>query len=393
MSDPTPPEVKNQAWVQSPLDRFILASSKPKELAPAAAGGQADAAPPGDLRPDRPAADPRGSRRVPGGRLAATPSPRSSIGCWPRPHYGERWGRHWLDVARYADSNGMDENVAHGNAWRYRDYVVAAFNRDKPYDQFVREQIAGDLLARPTTTPRLRRATDRHRLPGPRAEGAGRARRGEDGDGHRRRAGRYRGPGVPGADARLRPLPRSQVRPDPDGRLLRRWPGSSRARGRWRLFKKVARWHENPLPTCRPTPLGGRPHAKGRTTRRSRSRTSSTRPTPTQVQARSRATASTRRNSNRSTPPKHQTELKQLRAELADSEKQRTAVAVGDGRGEGTVAMTCAIHIRGSHLTAGRRRCRDDSPVVCTRTGTALRDRPERPARAGPVADRRPTIP
>jgi hypothetical protein len=63
------------------------------------------------------------------------------------PHYGERWGRHWLDVARYADSNGLDENVAHGNAWRYRDYVVTSFNRDKPYDRFVVEQVAGDLLA------------------------------------------------------------------------------------------------------------------------------------------------------------------------------------------------------------------------------------------------------
>jgi hypothetical protein len=62
------------------------------------------------------------------------------------PRYGERWGRHWLDVARYADSNGLDENVAHGNAWRYRDYVISAFNRDLPFDQFVREQVAGDLL-------------------------------------------------------------------------------------------------------------------------------------------------------------------------------------------------------------------------------------------------------
>jgi len=62
------------------------------------------------------------------------------------PHYGERWARHWLDVARYADSNGMDENIAFGNAWRYRDYVVRAFNDDKPFDQFLTEQIAGDLL-------------------------------------------------------------------------------------------------------------------------------------------------------------------------------------------------------------------------------------------------------
>jgi hypothetical protein len=62
------------------------------------------------------------------------------------PQYGVRWGRHWLDVARYADSNGMDENVAFGNAWRYRDYVVRAFNNDKPFDQFLIEQVAGDLL-------------------------------------------------------------------------------------------------------------------------------------------------------------------------------------------------------------------------------------------------------
>ncbi len=62
------------------------------------------------------------------------------------PEYGERWGRHWLDVARYADSTGVDEDHPYPHAWRYRDYVVAAFNDDLPYDQFVREQIAGDLL-------------------------------------------------------------------------------------------------------------------------------------------------------------------------------------------------------------------------------------------------------
>ncbi len=62
------------------------------------------------------------------------------------PRYGERWGRHWLDVARYADSNGMDDNIVHGDAWRYRDYVIEAFNKDKPYDEFVREQLSGDLI-------------------------------------------------------------------------------------------------------------------------------------------------------------------------------------------------------------------------------------------------------
>ena len=70
------------------------------------------------------------------------------------PRYGERWGRHWLDVARYADSNGMDDNIVHGDAWRYRDYVIEAFNRDMPYDRFVREQIAGDLLAERGDTSR-----------------------------------------------------------------------------------------------------------------------------------------------------------------------------------------------------------------------------------------------
>ncbi len=63
------------------------------------------------------------------------------------PHYGEHWARHWLDVVRYADSNGLDENVAHGNAWRYRDWCIRAFNDDMPFDHFLRAQIAGDLLA------------------------------------------------------------------------------------------------------------------------------------------------------------------------------------------------------------------------------------------------------
>jgi hypothetical protein len=63
-----------------------------------------------------------------------------------RPEYGERWGRHWLDVARYAESNGYERDGAKPNAWRYRDYVIDSFNRDKPFDRFVREQIAGDEL-------------------------------------------------------------------------------------------------------------------------------------------------------------------------------------------------------------------------------------------------------
>ncbi len=62
------------------------------------------------------------------------------------PQYGERWGRHWLDVVRYADTGGYETDIYFRNAWRYRDYVIRSLNEDKPYDRFVQEQIAGDEL-------------------------------------------------------------------------------------------------------------------------------------------------------------------------------------------------------------------------------------------------------
>src|SRR5690606_27654965 len=66
------------------------------------------------------------------------------------PHYGERWGRHWLDVAGYADSEGYtDDDTVRQEAWKYRDYVIRSFNEDKPYDRFVIEQLAGDELLTP----------------------------------------------------------------------------------------------------------------------------------------------------------------------------------------------------------------------------------------------------
>src|SRR5262249_36124673 len=64
------------------------------------------------------------------------------------PHYGERWAQHWLDVVRYAESNGYELDADRPNAWRYRDYVVRAFNEAKPKDRFLTEQLAGDLLAK-----------------------------------------------------------------------------------------------------------------------------------------------------------------------------------------------------------------------------------------------------
>src|SRR5439155_18659629 len=60
------------------------------------------------------------------------------------PHYGEKWGRHWLDLVRYSESEGFEYDRHRSGAWRYRDYVIECFNRDKPYDRFVLEQLAGD---------------------------------------------------------------------------------------------------------------------------------------------------------------------------------------------------------------------------------------------------------
>jgi hypothetical protein len=145
MQDPPVPAVRNTAWVRSPIDSFVLARLE-------AAG----------LTPAKPADKYQLLRRVTFDLTGLPPTPGEidsfltdgSPGAFERvvdrllasPAYGERWGRHWLDVARYADSNGLDENTAFGNAWRYRDYVIRSFNRDKPYDEFLREQIAGDLL-------------------------------------------------------------------------------------------------------------------------------------------------------------------------------------------------------------------------------------------------------
>ncbi len=139
------PEVRNQAWVKSPIDRFILARLEEKGLTPA---------PPADkltlLR--RATFDLTGLPPTPReiDDFLADQSPNAFAKVVDRllasPRYGERWGRHWLDVARYADSTGADEDIRYPYAWRYRDYVIDAFNRDLPYDQFIREQIAGDLL-------------------------------------------------------------------------------------------------------------------------------------------------------------------------------------------------------------------------------------------------------
>ena len=144
-TDPPVPVVADSAWPRSPLDRFILAELEKKSLKPA---------PEADRRTliRRATFDLTGLPPTPE-EIAAFLADRSEDAfekvidrLLASASYGERWGRHWLDVARYADSNGLDENTAYGNAWRYRDYVIRSMNADKPYDQFLLEQLAGDLL-------------------------------------------------------------------------------------------------------------------------------------------------------------------------------------------------------------------------------------------------------
>src|SRR5688500_4716256 len=140
-----PPAVKDPSWLADPIDQFILAKLGEKGLRPAASANRRSLI-----------------RRVYFDLIGLPPTPEEidafladeSPEAWAKvvdrllasPHFGERWGRHWLDVARYADSTGGGRSLILTNAWRYRDYVIDSFNRDKPYDRFVAEQVAGDLL-------------------------------------------------------------------------------------------------------------------------------------------------------------------------------------------------------------------------------------------------------
>ena len=130
----------------SPIDAFVLAGLAPHGVR---------LAPPADRRTLL--------RRLSFNLTGLPPSPEdvdrfvadTAPDAWERlvdrllasPHYGERWARHWLDVVHYGDTHGFDKDKPRPHAWPYRDYVIRAFNADKPYGQFVREQIAGDVLA------------------------------------------------------------------------------------------------------------------------------------------------------------------------------------------------------------------------------------------------------
>ncbi len=147
------PAVKDTAWPGNDVDRFLLSALEQKGLHPV---GDADKLT--LLR--RVTFDLTGLPPTPQevSDFYNDPSPDAFEKVVDRlldsPQFGERWGRHWLDVARYAESTGKDINLAFPHAWRYRDYVIAAFNQDKPYDQFLCEQLAGDLLPAKNDTQR-----------------------------------------------------------------------------------------------------------------------------------------------------------------------------------------------------------------------------------------------
>ena len=157
LTNPEPPPVSasESSWPRDELDRFILAGLKKAGLAPVEDADRANLL-----------------RRIRFDLTGLPPTPEEidaflndqSTGCFTRlvdgliasPQFGERWGQHWLDVARYADSTGPSRNIPYPHAWKYRNYVIDAVNADVPFDRFVTEQIAGDLLPARTSAERDR---------------------------------------------------------------------------------------------------------------------------------------------------------------------------------------------------------------------------------------------
>jgi hypothetical protein len=142
------PTVKNPEWGESPIDRFVLKKLEEAELAPS---GEAGA----EILLRRLNFDlvglPPTVKEIESYAKAWRENPRAAYESkadelLARTQFGERWGKHWLDVARYSDSSGKEVNQPFPSAWRYRDYVIDSLNEDKPYDRFLTEQIAGDLL-------------------------------------------------------------------------------------------------------------------------------------------------------------------------------------------------------------------------------------------------------
>ena len=154
--DVAPPSLTSpadKAWVKTPIDAFILAGLRKAGLRPAPQADRLTLI-----------------RRITYDLTGLPPTPEEvdafvrdkSPKAWENvvdrllnsSHYGEHWGRHWLDVVRFAESDGYEYDTHRPDAYRYRDYVVRSFNADKPYDEFVKEQLAGDEMIAPGNAPK-----------------------------------------------------------------------------------------------------------------------------------------------------------------------------------------------------------------------------------------------
>jgi hypothetical protein len=156
VADPAPPSVLKADWPRNAIDRFVLAKLEDRGLAPVADADRRTL-----LR--RAAYDLIGLPPTPAeiDAFLADPAPDAFARVVDRllasPHYGERWGRHWMDVIRYADTAGDNSDYPIPQMYRYRNYIIDSFNRDKPFDLFIREQIAGDLMPHDGEPQRLER--------------------------------------------------------------------------------------------------------------------------------------------------------------------------------------------------------------------------------------------
>jgi hypothetical protein len=165
LTRPTIPDFPNEAWIRNPIDAFILSQLRSRQVVPSA-----EATPAQLIRrlhldltgllpsPEQVSAFENASEVSAEDRSARDRAYEQLVdGLLASPHFGERWGRHWLDLARYADSDGYEKDRPRPDAYVYRDWVIEAFNENMPFDQFTIEQLAGDLL--PNATPRQRIAT------------------------------------------------------------------------------------------------------------------------------------------------------------------------------------------------------------------------------------------
>jgi cytochrome c553 len=348
--EPPVPVVKSVAWPRSGIDHFILAGLETNGIKPA-----------------RPADRRTLLRRATFDLTGLPPTPEemdaflkdTSAGAFARvvdrllasPHYGERWGRHWLDVVRYADSNGLDENVAYGNAWRYRDYVVAAFNQDKPYDRFLLEQLAGDLLPsqeKGEAMPHAGLIATGFLALGPKV--------------------------LAEVDAKKMEMDIIDEQIDTFGRtVLGLTLGCARCHDHkfdpftmndyyglagifkstrtMESFKLVARWHENHLGS--PEEIARKAsHDKKIATSKSAIQQLLKR-ADEQVKAGARPGMPLPKKLDELYPTAVKQELKQLRAELASLEKAKPELPSAMGVSEDTVA-DAALHVRGNHLKLGK---------------------------------------